>query len=930
MKNRPGCQLTAVVSTAGSNYRSCIVFYLLFFLPVVLSAQNAIVGDGFTTGWGTGSCPDLNSTTDFEFFTSHAGSSYGRSETANGTGPRYFRLGIGWDNLESQHTITPGSDVLVTENTEYSLNSNCTMSGAMYVDVSNASDVYYFKTMNAGTSPSFRLIFFKIQGTVRSITSVSHAPSAIYAAQAVTVTANLNGDFASGQSAYLRYTTNNWASSTILEMTGSGTSYQATIPGSANAPGATIQYYCFTSGNALSSNIASDEADWYTINLNNNGGANYSYTINSSYGNTAAGGSCSGFWSDPDCWLNGSVPPAGANVTILENLIMDVEASVGSITINAGKILTSQDVPTRTITVAGNGTFTCNGTFVPNGGTVFFSAGSGNCTVSGAPDFYNVTIDGGGVDFGENSTLYGFLTINVAGFVNSGSPTYAAGSTLAYYTGAYYGRRSEWDMKTPHHVQVSAGTQLDLGANGGVSTARTCNGNLTVDFGSGFYMDYGSNDMTQPLTVHGDVINSGTISLSEASGGDLIVKGDFTQNGTFNCRERAVFFTGTSTQNIYGSQNVLFDYMIMDNTSGLTLHRDVTVDNLLTLSNGVISIGSNDLYIGDGASISVSGPNAAKMVRADGSGMLQKYFSGPGSFDYIIGSAGAYSPVYLAATSLTGTGYIGSNVKTGKHPNNTSPADYLNRYWTVSKDAAITGINYDITCNYLQSDVAGTESSISGGKWDGAWQVLNPVNAAGDFFSAMGLSSLSDFTGINLAPLPVELLDFRAVPAGKDILLTWRTVSEQNNAYFDIQRSADGRNWASIGEVAGRGTTLEPQLYSFTDRQPLTGMNYFRLRQVDFNGAFEYSGIVSVEFKPEQSTVAFYPNPVSGDLFFTLPSGFDEGLIVRICDLNGRLLIQRRLNDNRLNVSELSAGVYFVKLETEERQVLLQERLVKD
>lgn len=254
-----------------------LLYILLFIVSSALNifAQNALVGPGFSTGWGGGVCPTGN--TNFNFFSNSFGSSFGGVFSANGTGDQYFRFGIDWSSTTAQRTITIGSDVIVAPNTEYTLNPNCTTSGALKYNVPNISYKYAFKTFNAGTNPSGKFIFFEVQGAVRNVLSVSQVPIAsnVGASSPVTVTAILNDNLNSGQGIYLRYTTNNWTNSAIIGMTGSGTSYTGLIP--SQAPGTYVSYYILTSGSGLT--IAHENADWYTINGNTNNGSNYSYTV---------------------------------------------------------------------------------------------------------------------------------------------------------------------------------------------------------------------------------------------------------------------------------------------------------------------------------------------------------------------------------------------------------------------------------------------------------------------------------------------------------------------------------------------------------------------------------------------------------------------------------------------------------------------------
>ena len=140
-----------------------------------------------------------------------------------------------------QLTITPGSDVSISAGTEYTLNSNSTNSGSMIINASNTTDNSVFKTYDAGSNPTGKFIFFKIQGTVRSVSSVS--TSSVYSGHDQLISATLDGSLPTGQGVYLRYTNDSWNSSTIVEMSGSGASYNANIPASVNTSGASISYY---------------------------------------------------------------------------------------------------------------------------------------------------------------------------------------------------------------------------------------------------------------------------------------------------------------------------------------------------------------------------------------------------------------------------------------------------------------------------------------------------------------------------------------------------------------------------------------------------------------------------------------------------------------------------------------------------------------
>jgi 1,4-alpha-glucan branching enzyme len=256
--------------------RKGLVTFIFFTILInALYPQNAIVGTGFSSGWGGNACPTGNS--NFNYFSNNLGGTFVGVLTPQGTGNQFFRLGVDWSSTTAQKTITIGSDVAVSPNTEYKLNSSCTTSGAMFYNVPNTNYRYVFKTKDGGVAPKDSFIFFEVHGDVRTISAVSQSPISanVGGGQDVTVTATTNGNLNTGQSIFIRYTNNNWTSSTIAPMNSSGTIHTFQIPGF-NA-GTSLQYYVFTSSPNVT--INQGNVDFYTFNANTNSGQNYSYTV---------------------------------------------------------------------------------------------------------------------------------------------------------------------------------------------------------------------------------------------------------------------------------------------------------------------------------------------------------------------------------------------------------------------------------------------------------------------------------------------------------------------------------------------------------------------------------------------------------------------------------------------------------------------------
>jgi hypothetical protein len=183
--------------------------------------------------------------------------------------------------------------------------------------------------------------------------------------------------------------------------------------------------------------------------------------------------------------------------------------------------------------------------------------------------------------------------------------------------------------------------------------------------------------------------------------------------------------------------------------------------------------------------------------------------------------------------------------------------------------------------------------------------------------------------------LPVELIDFVAeAQPDQTSMLTWKTATELNNSHFEVEHSLDGVTYERIGKVRGAGTTDVIQHYDFLHRSPEVGTNYYRLKQVDFDGAFEYSPVEAVNFGDERTgraTISAYPNPGVSYVMIRQSGGkLEKPWNVDVYDIQGRLIESFIMRDDtyRLDTSEWPTGVYHIRLNNEER--IEQIRFVKD
>jgi len=166
----------------------------------------------------------------------------------------------------------------------------------------------------------------------------------------------------------------------------------------------------------------------------------------------------------------------------------------------------------------------------------------------------------------------------------------------------------------------------------------------------------------------------------------------------------------------------------------------------------------------------------------------------------------------------------------------------------------------------------------------------------------------------NSSPLPVNLLSFQARQEGNVALMTWTTTFEINSARFDIEHSADQKSWTIIGNRLAAGHTTTQSNYAFTHQTPSKGVNYYRLRSIDDNGASAVSEIRSVNFGMT-GTVEVSPNPTKGDVKLY---GTNSGDQITVYNTLGRLVIKTTASaqNHRLDLSSFPDGVYRIVVES--------------
>ncbi len=256
------------------------------------------------------------------------------------------------------------------------------------------------------------------------------------------------------------------------------------------------------------------------------------------------------------------------------------------------------------------------------------------------------------------------------------------------------------------------------------------------------------------------------------------------------------------------------------------------------------------------------------------------------------------------------TGTIGGLYRLGGLVGDCCSGTVNNSYWdyqTAGTSSSPSGKGTSKTTAQMK-----TQSTFSGWDFTTVWQI-----SGGDGANYPSLRNNPD------SALPVELVSFFGLLTNKHILLKWQTATEVNNYGFSVERRTKSEEWIKIGFVQGHGNSNSPKNYSFTDINPPSGKNLYRLKQIDFDGKFEYSSIIEVsldipqQFNLEQN----HPNPFNPRTTINYSIPFNGNAKLVVYDVLGREVA--KLFDEfkyagsyrvEFDASYLNSGIYFYKL----------------
>ncbi len=248
---------------------------------------------------------------------------------------------------------------------------------------------------------------------------------------------------------------------------------------------------------------------------------------------------------------------------------------------------------------------------------------------------------------------------------------------------------------------------------------------------------------------------------------------------------------------------------------------------------------------------------------------------------------------------------------------------------------------YDITLYYADSEIStfapnsmakATTAIDNGTNNAGNSEVIAFVENAITGGTTYTASFTSGFSGFGLSdappldPLPVELVGLTARPNRENIKLEWATAGERNNKGFEVQRSINARDgFESIGWVNGNGNTSLETEYEFTDANVRKGVTYYyRLKQIDFDGQFDISDVVSARVTGKSVGMNIFPNPVK-KIAHVFVSGFDTDFTLNILDVQGRVVYTKTYRSDletiEIDVDFLATGVYILNVQSDTKSL---------
>ncbi|MBK9382034.1 MAG: T9SS type A sorting domain-containing protein [Chitinophagaceae bacterium] len=505
------------------------------------------------------------------------------------------------------------------------------------------------------------------------------------------------------------------------------------------------------------------------------------------------------------------------------------------------------------------------------------------------------------------------------------------------------------------------GNDSELSFNSGLSL--NVSGAITIGAGTG-------NNDDKIISVGSGTLSCASIIMAATnddnrdceitiSTGTVTVTGDITMNGT--AARNAIRFSGAGTLNVGGSISSGGDIVPNGANGGLvnyngtsgtqTVKSDTYAD--ITFSGGATkTIAAGGIIITDDATFTSGivnssvtnsitfNDNAATTGANDASfvnGPIVK--NGNDAFDFPVGTiigGNRYHPISIGAPSASTTfeaEYIrASSVLLEPDLNTGVYAVSACEYWRLDRTGASATADVTLYWNEYSPCGGAYITTLTGlivawrdpadSRWENSLGGPQTVTSISPFTTGTLLRTSVEANGfgyftfgsanINGSPLPVKLSNIRAFEKQQGIQIDWTAYQEDNLSRYQVERSADGQTFMPVGDVAARNLVIESN-YSFFDANPLPGVNFYRLKNIDLDGKSGYSNVVKVNLDKNIKGFTLYPNPVRSAVVSFQSSDLSKGnYSVNIFNANGQQVYAQRFNHSGGSVNQtlqLPAGV---------------------
>lgn len=513
----------------------------------------------------------------------------------------------------------------------------------------------------------------------------------------------------------------------------------------------------------------------------------------------------------------------------------------------------------------GNGKFniTLNGT----ASTVIYNAAVSQTVL--ATNYFNLTLAGSGTKTTSSVDVGGKLSMQ--GTASASDPiTFGATSTLEYKGSVpQTTSNNEFPNGGPLNLIIDNPNGVTLHAprtlRSGTNSIRLISGTLT-----------NTNNIT--LTSGATIIRSG---------------GSFSQVPLFGTNVNVTYNQHTNSITCgpeLPTNTVTLNNLTINNTNGVLFDRNITVNGSLALNNGILSIDPSDtLYIFSGNQIIGSFGNQTHIYTKSDAitgniGYIRSKVVGTSIFP--LGDGTNYLPATLSLSSVGLNEFNLAVFKTATingQPNGTpfsNISPIVNAIWLINRSSG--NVATDITLSWKSilegadfSDALDNQIGIS--RYDGTgWDPITGIDGD-NFANVVTRPDINNFSPFLVAilgtPLPLKFGNLSAARNGQSVNLKWEAFSEDNVAFYEVQKSNTGASFSKAGVVNAMGNNTSLYKYSWIDAAPGNGTVFYRIKAVDNDGKYKYSSIVKVSPENGNSGLNIYPNPMQVNGRFNIEAG---------------------------------------------------------